>query len=80
MAEFTFYGSFEEMMEAICYASRQADSIVMPAQANIKPGQFYINNKPEYGFAIFREILDISKLGISQEKQKLMLKCHKLCE
>ena len=70
MVDITFYGSFEEMIGAMRQAAQQADSSVRPAQINIKPGQYYINNKPEYGFAIFGEILDIAKLGTDPDDQR----------
>ena len=70
MTKITFFDSFEEMIDAMVKAQEQADSIVRLTQAEIKPGQYYINNKPEYGFAIFGEILDISKLGTNPDDQK----------
>jgi len=70
MTKITFFDSFEEMIDAMVKAQEQADSTVRPAQAEIKPGQHYINNKIEYGFAIFGEILDITELGTDPDEQK----------
>ena len=54
----------------------RADSIVRPLQAEIKSGQYFVNNKPEYGFAIFGEILDIAKLGTDPDEQKYINKLY----
>ena len=69
MVEITFYSSFEEMMDDLGRAMRSADSRVRPAQASIKPGQCYISMKPEYGIAIFGEIINYKSLGYDEQEQ-----------
>jgi hypothetical protein len=65
----TFYGSFEEMMEAEEKARKVADARVKPTQANIKPGQYFVNFRYGKELPIFGEILDIKKLGVDEEEQ-----------
>lgn len=69
MVAFTFYGSFEQMMDDLGRAMRSADSRVRPAQALIKPGHCFISMKPQYGLAIFSEILDHRTLGMDEDEQ-----------
>ena len=66
----TFYGSLEEMFEDLGRAMEQADSRVRPAQAEIKPGQYFINFRHGPDLPIFGEILDIGKMGYSQEDRR----------
>jgi hypothetical protein len=70
MVEITFYGSFEEMMEAEGRARESADARVRPEQAGIRPGQYFINFRYGLDLPIFGEILDITKLGVDQEEQE----------
>lgn len=70
MVEFEVYGSFEEMMEAERRARELADSRVKPAQAEIKPGQYFINFHYGPDLPIFGEILDYKTLGIDEEEQE----------
>ena len=64
-----FYDSDEEMWADLGRAMKAADARVNPTQASIKPGQCYINMKPEYGITIFGEILDHKTLGSDEEEQ-----------
>jgi hypothetical protein len=69
MVEITFYDSFEDMMEAEQRAREAADARVRPAQAGMKPGQYFINFRYGLELPIFGEILDITRLGVDQEEQ-----------
>jgi len=66
----TSYGSFEEMMGDLGRAMKEADARVRPAQAEIKPGQYFINLRYGTELPIFGEILDTRKLGYDEEKQE----------
>ena len=61
MVKVTFYGSFEDMMEAESKARQQADTRVTPEQKKYRAGDIVVSD-PGYGFPIFHEILDIEKL------------------
>jgi hypothetical protein len=43
LVEITFYGSWDEMMDADEAAREAVDAQVRPTQASIKPGQYFIN-------------------------------------
>ena len=58
MVDITFYNSFEEMMEDLGRAMKEADARVKPVQAAIKPGQYFINFRHGPGVPIFGEVLD----------------------
>jgi hypothetical protein len=66
----TFYNSFEEMMEDLGRAMREADSRIKPIQAGIKPGQYFINFRHGPDLPIFGQILDIGALGYDKEEQE----------
>jgi hypothetical protein len=70
LTDITFYGSFEEMMEDLGRAMKEADAHVNPTQASIKPGQYFINFRHGPELPIFGEILDVSNLGADPEEQK----------
>ena len=50
------FDSFEEMMEALERAIREADEKVQDWQREIKPGDCFMRSTP-YGFAIYCEVL-----------------------
>jgi hypothetical protein len=66
----TFYGSFEEMMDDLARAMKEADARVRPAQAAIRPGHYFINFRHGPDLPIFGEILDIRTLGVDEEEQE----------
>jgi hypothetical protein len=66
----TVYESFDEMMDDLGRAMKEADARVRPAQAGIKPGQYFINFRHGPGLPIFGEILDIATLGYDEEEQE----------
>lgn len=70
MDDITFYDSFEEMMEDLGRAMKEADARVKPTQAGIEPGQYFINFRYGLDLPIFGEILDIKKLGVDEEEQE----------
>ena len=61
MTDITFYDSFEEMIEALGKAMKEADSRVTEHQKKYRPGDIVVSDSG-YGFPIFHEILDIEKL------------------
>jgi hypothetical protein len=66
----TFYGSFEEMLEAEEKARKAADARVQPVQSQIRAGQHFINFRYGPDLPIFGQILSVSKLGIDDEEQR----------
>jgi hypothetical protein len=61
VVKITFYGSFEEMMEAEREARKAADARVTPQQRRYRPGDIVVSDSG-YGFPIFHEILDNEKI------------------
>jgi len=57
----SFYGSFEEMMEAERKAREEADARVTAEQKKYRPGDIVVSDSG-YGFPIFHEILDNEKM------------------
>ena len=64
------FGDWDDLMKRMAEASRAADERVRPAQAAIRPGEYFINYKPEYGLFIFGKILDYRTLGVDPEEQE----------
>lgn len=69
MSDITFYDSFEDMMEDLGRAMKEADARVRRTQAGIRPGQYFINFRYGAELPIFGEILDIKRLGYDKEEQ-----------
>jgi hypothetical protein len=67
--DITFYGSFEEMMEDLGRAMKEADARVRPTQANMEPGKYFINFRHGPELPIFGQVLDYKKLGVNPEEQ-----------
>jgi len=61
LVEVTFYGSFEEMMEAERKAREAADSRVQPWQEKCRAGEVLVSDSG-YGFPVFHEILDPERI------------------
>ena len=58
------------MMEDLGRAIRRADTMVRPAQAAIRAGQYFINLRHGGDLPIFGEVLDMGKLGYDEEEQE----------
>ena len=61
-------GSWDDLMKFIGKASEAANAIVTPTQADIKPGQHFINFRYGKDMPIFGEILDYKTLGSNEEE------------
>lgn len=62
-------GDWDALMEQERQARESADSSVRPTQADIKPGQHFINFRYGPDLPIFGEILDYKTLGDDEEEQ-----------
>jgi hypothetical protein len=57
--DFKSYGSFEEIMEELGQAMKEADARVKPTQASIRPGQHFINFRHGPELPIFGKVLNV---------------------
>ncbi len=61
MADVTFYNSFDDMMDDLGKAMKQADSRVTNEHRRYRPGDIVVSDSG-YGFLIFNDLQDIEKL------------------